>query len=142
MQRKKMGLTGHCTSRIRNHFRRHITGRSEHIIRDYRSSQNVRRGVCGSPAVQIVKSLIMAWDGEFGAPLSSSTQKRGVAVFQLVRCLLACWCSRVSPSCAHVVVTVVMIVVAAAAAKDASAAVGDGALAILQVEKPNGDGGD
>ena len=47
-----------------------------------------------------------------------------------------------SPSCAHVVVTVVMIVVAAAAAKDASAAAGDGALAILQVEKPNGDGGD
>ena len=73
---------------------------------------------------------------------SSSTQKRGVAVFQLARCLLACWCSRVSPSCAHVVVTVVMIVVAAAAAKDASAAGGGGALAILQVEKPSGDDGD
>ena len=82
MQRKKMEFTGHCTSRIRNHFRRHITGRSEHIIRDYRSSQNVLGGICGSPAVKIVKSLIVAWDGEFEPPLSSSTQKRSVAIFQ------------------------------------------------------------
>jgi len=35
-----------------------------------------------------------------------------------------------------------MILVAAAAAEDASAAAGDGALAILQVEKPSGDDGD
>ncbi len=89
MQRKKMEFTGPCTSRVRNYFRRHITGRSEHTIRDYRSSQSVLGGICGSPAVKIVKSLIVAWDGEFEAPLSSSTQKRGVAVFQQVRCLLA-----------------------------------------------------
>ena len=134
-----MELAGNCTSRVRNHFRHHITGRSEHVIRDYRSSQNALGGVCDSPAVKIVKSLIVAWDGEFEAPLSSSTRKRGVAVFQHVRCLLACWCLRVGPSCARVVVTVVVIVLAAAAAEDASAAAGDGALAILQVEKPGGD---
>ena len=44
-----------------------------------------------------------------------------------------------SPSCAHVAVTEVMIVVAAAAAEDAVAVADDGALAILQVEKPGGD---
>jgi hypothetical protein len=74
-----------------------------------------------------VKSLAVAWDGEFEAPLPSSTQKRRVAVFQHLRCLLACLCSGLSPSCVHVVVTVAMIVVAAAAAEVASVAAGDGA---------------
>ena len=77
-----MELTGSCTSRVRNHFRRQVTSRPEHIIRYYRSSQNAFGGVCGSAAVQIVKLLIVAWDVEFEAPLSSSTQKRSVAVFQ------------------------------------------------------------
>ena len=89
-----------------------------------------------------MKSLIVAWNGEFEAPLSSSTQKRGADVFQHLRCLLACWFSGVSPSCANVLVVVVMAVVAAAAAEDAPAAAGDAALAILQVEKPSGDGVD